>query len=56
MAGHVAVRVVPAVKTARAGTVQQPVVAAVVAKPAKTPAKPLDHIPALRMTADAGKP
>jgi len=53
-AGRVAVRVVPAVKTAQAGTAPQPT--AVVAKPAKTAAKPLDHIPALRMTADAGKP
>lgn len=52
-AGRVAVRVVAPVKTAQAGT--QPVAAAVVAKPAKA-AKPLDHIPALRMTADAGKP
>ena len=55
-AGHVAVRVVPTVKTAQAVAAPQPVAAAAVAKPAKTPAKPLDHIPALRMTADAGKP
>ena len=51
-AGRVAVRVVPPVKTAQ--TAPQPVAAAVVAKGTK--AKPLDHIPALRMTADAGKP
>jgi hypothetical protein len=48
--------VVPTVKTAQAVTAPQPLAVAVVAKPAKTPAKPLDHIPALRMTADAGKP
>jgi Flp pilus assembly protein TadD len=52
-AGRVAVRVAPTVKIAQAG---QPVAATVTAKPAKTAAKPLDHIPALRMTADAGKP
>ena len=52
-AGRVAVRVAPVAAKPAAAPLH--VAAAVGAKPAKT-AKPLDHIPALRMTADVSKP